>query len=188
MLVSASGSQGAGKTTVLSKLADKYKIIERKTSRSILSDWGVTLSQVNNDRSLTVQFQEEILKRKLNDDTRDPFRIYLTERTFADLFVYALVAIGKDNEYSDWLDDYYIRCMQAQERYDLVFYFTAGYFAPPKDGVRGTNGHYSKLVDTILFNYTTQMIDPKKLIVVDTANLWERISIVDTMIVTKCKG
>lgn len=157
MLSSISGSQGTGKSTLLDALP--YKKITRKTSRSILTDWGVTLSQVNNDRALTIKFQDEILKRKLDDEAEAVASsdIYLTERTFADLFVYALVAIGKDNEYSDWLDEYYLKCVEAQSRYDNVFYLKAGHFQPVNDGVRGVNQHYSRMVDMLMLEYTQRM-------------------------------
>jgi len=44
MLIAISGSQGCGKSTVLKELKDRgYNVTERKTARSILNDWGVTL-------------------------------------------------------------------------------------------------------------------------------------------------
>ena len=69
MLFAISGSQGSGKTTVINELKNRgFPVVERKTSRSILEEWGVTLSDVNNDRPLTVKFQDEILKRKREDE------------------------------------------------------------------------------------------------------------------------
>lgn len=186
MLLAVSGSQGAGKTTVLNKLANAgYKVIERKTSRSILSDWGVTLSQVNNDHALTIKFQEEILRRKVVDEitAANSPDVWFTERTFTDLFVYALVALGKDNEYNDWLDDYYTKCTEAQHRmYGAVFYLHAGHFQPVHDGVRGTNRHYSKMVDLVMSHYTELMTPSIKLCVIDTPDLDERVSIIENEI------
>ena len=156
MLISIAGSQGTGKSTVLNELAKTYPTVTRKTSRSILTDWDVTLSQVNNDRELTVKFQDEIIKRKQHDEkfALESSDIYFTERTYMDLFTYALVAIGKDNQYSDWLDDYYIKCAAAQESYKGICYLTAGHFKPVEDGVRGVNQHYSFMIDTMLLDYT----------------------------------
>lgn len=156
-LAAISGSQGTGKSTLIDALP--YKTITRKTSRSILSDWGVSLSEVNNDRPLTVKFQDEILTRKLEDEAHavDSDEMYVTERTFADLFVYALVAIGKDNEYSDWMYEYYARCVAAQSRYQHIFYLTAGHFQPVNDGVRAINLHYSRMVDMLMYEYTNKM-------------------------------
>ncbi len=126
MLFAISGSQGSGKSTVIQTLKQKgFPIVKRKTSRSILDEWGVTLSQVNNDREITVKFQDEILDRKIADDraaSEDISRIYFTERTLADFFTYALIAIGKDNEYSDWVNDYFKRCCDAQLMYSHNFY------------------------------------------------------------------
>lgn len=179
-LIAVSGSQGTGKSTLINELAPCYKSITRKTSRSILSDWGVTLSEVNNNRPLTVRFQEEVLKRKLDDEKQavDSKDTYITERTFADLFVYALVAIGKDNEHSDWLDEYYHRCAEAQKCYDHVFYLTAGHFQPVNDGVRAINRHYSWMVDAAMHRYTQLITDESKFYVIETPDLEKRADFV----------
>ena len=130
MLFAISGSQGSGKSTIIEQLKQAgYPIVERKTSRSIMDEWGVTLSEVNNDRDLTVKFQDEILKRKIQDEKKaaeDVSRIWFTERTYADLFTYALIAIGKDNEYSDWVDGYFDRCASSQQTYNANFYLPSG--------------------------------------------------------------
>lgn len=177
MIFAISGSQGVGKSTLINALHTSYPSITRKTSRSILSDWGVTLSEVNNDRELTVRFQDEILKRKWDDEAEarsDHNRIFCTERTYADLFVYALVAIGKDNEYSDWIDDYYVKCVNAQACYSDVFYLTGGHFRPEHDGVRAINEHYSRMVDLVMYEYTKQItFDGFK--VISTPDLSQRI-------------
>ena len=161
MLFAISGSQGSGKSTVIQELKQAgYPIVERKTSRSILDEWGVTLSEVNNDRDLTVRFQREILNRKLLDETQaveDVSRIWFTERTYADLFTYALIAIGKDNEYSDWVDDYFDRCAQAQQTYNANFYLPSGKFIIEHDGVRGSNRYYGRMVDLTMRDVLSQM-------------------------------
>ena len=69
MLVAICGSQGSGKSTTLEEIKKLgFNVVERKTSRSILEDWDVTLEQVNNDQELTYKFQDEITKRKLEDE------------------------------------------------------------------------------------------------------------------------
>lgn len=185
MLLAVSGSQGTGKTTVLNELANLgYKVIERKTSRSILSDWGVTLAEVNNDHDLTIKFQDEILARKLEDEAfavNSP-DVWFTERTFTDLFVYALVALGKDNEYNEWLNSYYEKCKEAQHLYSAVFYLQAGHFQPVNDGVRGINQHYSTMVDLVMSHYTGLMTPQRNLCVVNTADLDSRVLLVKSEI------
>lgn len=161
MLFAISGSQGSGKSTTIESLyKEGFPIVQRKTSRSILEEWGVTLSEVNNDRPLTIKFQDEILKRKFEDEREAALsrsEICFTERTYADLFAYALIAIGKDNEYSDWINDYYERCQRYQSSYKHIFFLPQGKFNLEADGVRGANKHYSKLVDTAIINITKQM-------------------------------
>lgn len=164
MLFAISGSQGSGKSTVIEELKKRgFPVVERKTSRSIMDEWRVTLSEVNNDRELTVKFQDEILERKIQDErgaVESQSTIWFTERTYADLFTYALIAIGKDNEYSEWLNGYYDRCYKAQFTYKHNFYLTGGLFAVEKDGVRGSNQYYARMVDIVMRDVTKQMSAP----------------------------
>lgn len=153
MIFAVMGSQGSGKSTVLSELSKRgHNVVSRKASRSILEEWGVTLSRVNNDRDLITKFQDEILARKVADDMQyaSSTEVWFTERTFADLFTYALISIGKDNEFSDWLNGYYKACEQAQDNYDAIFYLQGGLFAVEADGVRGANQHYAHMVDIVM--------------------------------------
>lgn len=182
MLVACAGSQGSGKTTVLKELnAIGYPIIQRKTSRSILSDWGVSLDQINNDPTLTMRFQDEILKRKFMDEkiAIESNEIIFTERTYADLFTYALVSLGKNNQFDDWLNEYYFKCARFQQSYDKVFYLTAGHFAITNDGVRGANKHYSTMVDLTMREFTQQMTPSSRLNILSTPILRERTTIMD---------
>ena len=183
MLVAISGSQGSGKSTILKALEDKgFKCTSRKTSRSILTDWGVSLQDVNDDFELTLKFQDEIIKRKFQDEkhaltSRD---IWFTERTYADLFTYALVTLGKDNRYTDYLREYYIQCMRLQQSYDLVYYLKAGHFTIENDGVRGAGEHYSRMVDLVMSDFTEQMTHSNVLTKIDTPSLDQRIAIIST--------
>jgi len=181
MLVTVSGSQGSGKSTILHKLKELgYNIIERKTSRSILADWGVTLQEVNNDSELTLRFQEEISDRKFQDE-RDAIvskDLWFTERTHADLFTYALVSLGKDNQHSEWLNKYYHQCMKYNQWYAASFYLRAGHFNIEHDGTRGSNVHYSRMVDLTMLDITQQMVHTSKLTIIETPDLEQRVNII----------
>ncbi len=178
MIIAISSSQGGGKSSLIFALKQQgYFTVERKTSRSILSDWGVTLQEVNSNSDLTIKFQDEILKRKLFDDTQVKDQVVFTERSFVDLFTYALVALGHNNKYSEWLDDYYRRCIKAQQVYDKVYYLTAGHFKVEADGVRGDNRHYSRMVDIVMYDYYKQMTTPNKQCVIDTPSFGDRMAI-----------
>jgi len=181
MLVACAGSQGSGKSTILKQIADRgFNVITRKTSRSILTDWDVTLSEVNNNVELAKKFQAEITQRKFADEeaavrSND---LWFTERTHADLFTYALVAMGKDNEHSAWLNDYYQTCMKHNQHYAAVFYLKAGQFSVVSDGTRGSNIHYSRMIDITMLDITQQMIHTSKLTVIDTPDLTQRSDII----------
>jgi hypothetical protein len=192
MLIAISGSQGSGKSTIINELVKREfhdgqeyvhaKTIDRKTSRSILSEWNVTLEEVNNNPDLTLKFQDEIILRKYNDecDAVNSSQLYYGERTYADLFTYALISLGKDNKYSDWLNEYYKRCMLFQQHYEHVYYLRAGYFNVVSDGVRGAGKHYSRMVDLVMLDYTQQMTMSSKINTIQTPDLEERINIIAT--------
>ena len=181
MLVAISGSQGSGKTTILQEIKKAgYPTVERKTSRSILDEWGVTLQQVNEDPELTTKFQDEISNRKYVDEVTamDDSKIWFTERTHADLFTYALVSLGLHNTYSDWLNKYYQLCMKNNQSYSLVYYLRAGQFNVVHDGVRGSNHHYSRMVDLTMLDFTRQMTHNSRLSVIETPDLEQRVNII----------
>ncbi len=178
MLIAISGSQGAGKTTVLNALNSRgYNIIERKTSRSILADWNVTLQEVNNNRDLTLRFQDEIVARKVEDEAyaSNTADLWFTERSFADLFTYAVVSLGKDNDNSEWLNSYYDTCKTYQQSYSVVCYIVGGLFQVQHDGVRGSNQHYARMVDLMMADTTKQITTYKKFMEVNDLEVNDRV-------------
>lgn len=194
MLVAISGSQGSGKSTILSKIKELgYNTIERKTSRSILADWGITLQDVNNDPKLTTKFQDEITKRKLDDeiDAIQSNELWFTERTFIDLLTYSTISLGGNNNYDAWLDAYGSDCIKNQQTYTHVFYLTAGHFSVEKDNIRGHNKFYSTLVDAAMLAFY-EKFQPNKgnFTVISTSSLSERINIIleDTEQYVKAKN
>lgn len=178
MLIAVSGAQGCGKSTILQQLEGLgYPVIQRKTSRSILTDWGKTLDEINDDPELSKLFQDEILERKLQDEMEAVAsdQIVFGERTYMDLFVYALINLGKFNEHSEWLDNYYQKCVAAQNTYAKVFYVKSGLFTVVDDGVRGANRHYSRLIDLVMEDYTLNSIARDRIHTVDVVNLADRV-------------
>lgn len=157
MLIAITGSQGSGKSTILEELETAgYRTIARKTSRSILSDWNVTLDEVNADNKLTTQFQDEITKRKWEDELEavSSSDVVFTERSHMDLFTYALISIGKNNEYSDWIDEYYRKCYAYSQACSHAFFLVSGCFPVEGDGIRGENAHYSDMVNILMEKHT----------------------------------
>lgn len=156
MLVSVCGAQGCGKTTFLNKLQSKgIDVVERKTVRSILSDWNMPISEIYNDLNLLQKFQQAVLERKYQDEAlcRDDDVLHATERGFIDLFAFTLTFFGNKNNYSSWLNDYADQCFSYQKNYIGSIYIQSGRFGIVDDGVRPTNVYYSKLIDTIINQY-----------------------------------
>lgn len=161
MLLAISGAQGTGKSTLIQALVDQKicQSITRKTSRSILSDWGVTLDQVNADKDLCAKFQREIINRKYEDEkfAIASSDIWVTERSYADLFTYATISLGGYNVFDEWLNDYYQACVDLQAQYAGVILLQGGLFDPVYDGVRAINVHYARLVDQAVAANTHRM-------------------------------
>jgi predicted ATPase len=167
MLISISGTQGSGKTTILNEIKRLgYGVIERKTSRSILADWNITLNEVYSNRELSIKFQDELLVRKQADELdaiTTSKQLWFTERSYADLFAYTLITNGWANQCGDWLNTYYESCKEANKKYNMIFFINPfdSTTNSEDDGVRGINKHYSQLVDNTIQNTLANMsFDP----------------------------
>lgn len=186
MLISVSGSQGSGKSVTLGRLKQLgYQVIERKSSRSIQTDWKKSLEEINADHELTLKFQDEIISRKMSDEMPAirSEEVIFTERSYADLFTYALIVLGKENKNHDWLNQYFKRCEQLQGGYAAVFYLKGGHFPVEPDPMRAAvNPHYSRMVDVSMLDITSKMTNNEKLIMIDTPDLNARVEIITTKI------
>ena len=182
-IIALSGAQGQGKSTVLSSLKEEGEAtVDLKTSRSILNDWGYTLTEVNGYIPLKIKFQNTLFNLhytsldSINQDYSGPVFV---ERSFADIFVYALVSVGPFNEYSNWLNEYYEKCKEAQ-RYHFyeVVYLTGREYTPEDDGTRSTNVHFSSMVDELIYKYTEMFAnDESPFIALDSNDHKERVEI-----------
>lgn len=178
-LVSICGSQGQGKSTVLTALGELgYNIIPQKTSRSILNEWGYTLNEVNKDPELTKKFQDECLIRHKQNNLigLNSQELYFTERSYADIFSYTLFALGSFNEYSEWLDEYYEKCKVGQKMYYAVIRLAGRTTNVENDGVRSVNKYFTQSFDIILKHFIEDFGVP--MITVDTPDHDKRISII----------
>jgi predicted ATPase len=187
-LIATTAAQSTGKTTLLNSLNQNHghSVVARKSSRSIQSEWNVTLDQINSDNELTIKFQNEILRRKLADDmdTYDEVQcrytplqspLLFTERSPVDLFTYALLALGRVPRLSSWVDDYYTQCVESISAYDHIIYIEGGKFPAVAEEQRAsTNLHYTKLVDTTMRSYYDEMVPKNKQIIISTTDLNER--------------
>lgn len=159
MILTISGSQGQGKSTVLTSLEQLgYGIIPNKTARSILTEWDMTLEAVYSNKPLTVRFHEEIIAKheKLCSPHYHTEDIMLIERSYADIFSYALAVLGPFNEYSTWLNEFYEKCSELQNKFSGAFYLTGRTYTPQADGVRSTNVHFAKNIDASIYRYLSE--------------------------------
>lgn len=183
MLVSICGPQGSGKSTVLQDIQDDVRfnrpnIVERKTSRSILTDWDVTLQEVYQSNDLMMKFQDALLDRKYQDEVgiADSNELWFTERTFIDLLAYTTANLGRLNECSDWLDEYARRCIEYQNIYHGIVYLCGGSFEIQDDGVRPKNAMYGSMIDEFMLKHTLK--SSSNVTVVQSADRLTRINLV----------
>jgi hypothetical protein len=162
MIIGISGAQGQGKTTLIQAAIEAHDgIVDGglQTARTLLDDWGYSLTEINKYMPLKIRYQENLLFEhtlSLTDLQRHSDTV-LVERTFADIFVYALVSVGPFNEYSDWLNDYAQQCMEAQrELFECTIFLTGRDYEPEEDSVRSTNPHFSAMVDNLIAIYMDQ--------------------------------
>ncbi len=188
MIITLSGSQGQGKSTVLASLeAAGYGVIPNKTARSILSDWGKTLEEVYSDKPLTVAFHEEIIKRhdELCSRYYSSNDVMFIERSYADIFSYALAVLGPYNQYSQWLNEFYDKCSQLQSKFSAAIYLTGRDYTPEVDGVRSVNVHFTRAIDLSIQRYLKEFRDATqthKVLVVNTPDHDKRVEEIDAII------
>jgi predicted ATPase len=180
-VISFSGPQGSGKTTVLSTLEKMgYNFIPQQTSRSILKEWGYDLATVNAYQPLTKRFQEEVIKRHYAaiKEYIDSPEIYLQDRSMADIFSYALNILGPFNQYSNFVNDYYNQCKDLQRNYlGVVYFHKLPNIEITDDGIRSTNSHFSTMIELVIENFVKEF-DSGNVLYVETADRQKRIDIV----------
>ena len=159
MILSLSGTQGCGKSTILSSLSNMgYNVITRKTSRSVLTDWETDLDEIYNDSYMMQKFQDEVFDRKLSDEEKyiNSDDIWFTDRSYVDLLVYSTIILGHNQKCSDWLDNYFQKCKQQQNKYKSIFYISPLPFIS-SDGIRNSNVVFNALVDYSIIGYLKRL-------------------------------
>lgn len=175
MLIAITGPGGSGKSTTIEHLKSVgYQSIERKTSRSIIADWGVSISEINSDPALTQKFQMEILKRKIDDEVIAAASddVWITERTAADLFTYAIYSMGRLDSCSEFIDQYYQLCKQAMTNYVGVVYLRGGNFPIVADGTRSSNQWYTQMTDQSMLALTKEWANDRVITISGLEGRW----------------
>jgi deoxyadenosine/deoxycytidine kinase len=183
-IVGISGAQGQGKSTLINYVTETHDFIHSldvQTARETLKDWGYSLTEVNSFMPLKVNFQEELFNRHVRSLEREltfgTDSVKLVERTFADIFAYALTSVGPFNQYSDWLNEYANKCSFAQNKYFAhIIYLSGREYTPQEDGVRSINSHFSKLTDYLISYYTNEFdISQSKVTQISDPDIIDRV-------------
>jgi len=177
MIIALSGSQGSGKTTLLEEFANRgYNVIERKTSRSVLQDWGMSLQEVYDDHKLMMAFQDEIYDRKLADEQEVLLsnELWLTDWSYIDILGYTVMVLGSDIRYGDWLQAYHDKCIMTEYFYHHRIYVPRLNISVVHDGCRSICPVYGNAIDNVMRGFHLSVL-PAKLTELTTTNLTERI-------------
>lgn len=159
LLVSVSGAQSTGKTTLLEGVNStlQFPVDEFKVARAVLEEFGEGLYDILKSEAKTIKFQEEILKQKTEHDGKlkgelDEF--IFVERCPADLFAFAYTwrEHFKKPSYLSWLNHYRVKCEQAMKIYDISILIHPGAFSHSDDGVRA-KADTQQEVDTALSGF-----------------------------------
>lgn len=160
MILALSGAQGQGKTTLLKTLETKgYNVEYNTNARNTLIEMGMTLTEVYSNPESAKEFQDRILvgQEQIDNRLNKLDGVIITERSYADIFTYALFALGNLNTYDKWLSDYYDKCVALQCNYNHVVFLTGRIYTPEDDGVRSTNTQFGNSVDLVLEHYTREL-------------------------------
>jgi predicted ATPase len=155
MIVSLCGAQNSGKTTLLNDMKTLgFNAIEKNHARDALTQWNTTLEEVYTDPNKTVLFQEHILREKIEceRDFVDSEDLYLVDRSYIDLYVYALINLGRLNSFNGFINEYRVNCLEASKNHYATFYIFPHNNPIEKDGVRGVNKHYASMVNTVMYD------------------------------------
>lgn len=187
MLISISGPQGSGKSTLIKgfmEIRSDVKLIERKTARSVLKDMGITLEDVYESRHTQMSFQLALLHRKSIDEFdayQDFDSLWITERSFADIFAYTVGYLGKHNDNNQMIDEFYEEAEIYQNRYNAVIYLPGGHFDIFDDGVRPINKHYGRLIDHFTYD-TAKLMCPDRVYAINDVNINTRVEVMNKII------
>lgn len=187
MLISISGSQGTGKTTLITTIRELHphiRVIERKTVRSILADWNTTLEEVYSNVETLKKFQQTLIHRKFEDELEASLSddIWLTERSFADFYSYTVAYLGKHNPLLQWIQDYEDTCKKYQSIYQHVVYLPGGHFQIADDGVRPCVGAYGRMIDLYMADVVQNMTPSDALTVINTPSIEFRMTAMNALI------
>lgn len=143
LLVSVSGAQSTGKTTLLESIHSElgHYVDDFKVARAVLSQFDEGLYDILKDEVKTIEFQEAILAQKVENDlklkSRDDAFVFV-ERCPADIYAFAYTWRNhfKTPSFFSWLNDYQDRCFQAMKIYDISILIHPGAFEHSDDGIR----------------------------------------------------
>lgn len=174
MIIGISGAQGQGKSTLIRFALNQgelggypYVNMGLQTARGILKDWGYTLDEINGYMPLKLRYQDELFKRHFEalSAVSDGHSCVLVERSFADIYTYALASVGPFSTHNEWLMEYYEKCRKAQrDIFTSVIFLSGREYNPENDGVRSTNPQFSQMVDLLIRQYTMEFSEDNAII------------------------
>lgn len=151
MRIALSGASGVGKTTLAKMLSTTLGIpFTGSTARSVAVKGKFCSEYINSGKQLML-FQEEVLKLKIEVESK--LESFISDRALLDTVTYTIAKYPLlQDDYQEWFDGYVSRCVEhTLENYDVIFKLPEGVFPVVDDGVRtGNTGIKNKLIDLVL--------------------------------------
>lgn len=189
MLSAITGSQGQGKSTTINHICSDGIItkIVSNTAREVISKFfkGDTLEKIYSCPEKTVDMQELVFENHYNllKQYKEDKNYFIVERSFADLYTYALLRIGALNSYNQWLQEYKHKCHEAQRIFSNIFFLTGRTYTPEFDGVRSVNHDFSSIVDLTLKKTLHELNSESNIEIIDNPDLDYRcMKIIEKMV------
>lgn len=162
LIIAISGSQGTGKSSILSSAEDFGCYVDRMSvARTVQANLGWDkLSRVEESKEDMMQFQEEVLNVMMARDAAIAAtgRLTIVERSPADVFAYASLwckRAGADAELDDWLNAFGRKCKAHLETYTVVILVPISSEIPFEYDVNRADEESRTYVQDAIFEFVT---------------------------------
>jgi predicted ATPase len=170
MIVSISGTQGSGKTTVLNMFETKHKdnpfieVDDLKVSRTVMKELNIkSLDDMYSDPTRFMEFQNIIADKKFEHEQsiNSDDKIILVDRSYVDMMAYATTIIGPYPSMSAVLDEYIDKLVKYQHLHDFsIIVKKLPFVEIEDDNVRSTSKPFQLLIELLINNmFITHSLD-----------------------------
>lgn len=150
--IGITGSHGTGKTVLAKQLSKIFNLpyIEEQARISCKALGIKDLDEARKDNNIFSNFQQDIIRRQINEEYKHQYTGFISDRTTADNYAYYYI----NTEDAPIVRDAYeeLALYNYNVGYDLVIYVPI-MFSLEDDGLRNKGEKYRELVDKTIREY-----------------------------------